>query len=183
MRRGYEWLITMDCDEQHEPAHLPEFLAAAAMDSGDVISGSRYLQTLPGNGKPPAERRRINAYVTGLINERLGLQLTDAFCGFKAYRVSALAGLRLTESGYAFPMQFWAEAAGNGLRVTELPVRLVYPDANRNFGGDIDDPQIRLRYYLRVLDAAMKAAGHRLGGGARTDSPSFVNPETPCRCP
>ena len=25
-RHGYGWLITMDCDKQHEPGHIPEFL-------------------------------------------------------------------------------------------------------------------------------------------------------------
>ena len=25
-RCGYEWVITMDCDEQHEPARIPDFV-------------------------------------------------------------------------------------------------------------------------------------------------------------
>src|SRR6185295_7315569 len=30
---GFEWVITMDCDEQHEPAAIPTFLDAAAADT------------------------------------------------------------------------------------------------------------------------------------------------------
>lgn len=155
-QQTYEWLITMDCDEQHEPAHLPEFLSATRADRADVISGSRYLAHLPGNGQPPRQRRRINACITAVLNELLGLSLTDAFCGFKAYRVSALSRLRLSEPGYAFPLQFWVQAAGHGLRIEELPVRLIYPDPSRQFAGPIDDPKVRLQYYLRVLTEALK---------------------------
>ena len=25
-RKGYDWVITMDCDEQHEPERIPEFI-------------------------------------------------------------------------------------------------------------------------------------------------------------
>ena len=37
--------------------------------------------------------------------------------------------LRLTEAGYAFPLQFWPQAYESGLRITEIPVRLIYVDA------------------------------------------------------
>ena len=35
-RHGCTWLITMDCDEQHEPACIPKFVAAAARDDAAV---------------------------------------------------------------------------------------------------------------------------------------------------
>ena len=153
---GYDWLVTMDCDEQHEPASLPGFFAAAAEDDADVISGSRYLRSGYGDDPPPADRRAINAEITELINRRLGLGITDAFCGFKAYRVAALKSLSLTEPGYAFPLQFWVQAAARRLRVRELPIRLIYRDANRSFGGPLDDPEHRRRVYREVLERELE---------------------------
>ena len=32
-RHEFDWLITMDCDEQHEPSHIPRFVEAALEDS------------------------------------------------------------------------------------------------------------------------------------------------------
>lgn len=159
----YDWLVTMDCDEQHEPESLPEFYRAMTADDADVISGSRYL--LQGdNGQPPADRRRINAAITAMLNEQLGLQLTDAFCGFKAYRVAALAPLKLSETGYAFPLQFWVQAWANQLRLRELPVRLIYNDPTRSFGGNLDDAEVRLQHYRRVYNAELTRVGStRLG--------------------
>jgi len=147
----YDWVITMDCDEQHEPTAIPRFIKAAAECGHDIISGSRYLKQDQDNHDPPADRRAINRQITQEINDRLGLSLTDAFCGFKAHRVEALRRLHLDENGYAFPMQLWAQAASHGLRIREIPVRLIYNDPNRSFGGPLDDPDQRLRYYRRVL--------------------------------
>ena len=55
--------------------------------------------------------------ITDELNDRLGLNLTDAFCGFKAYRVSALSRLTITETGYAMPLQLWVQAAHHGLKI------------------------------------------------------------------
>ena len=89
--------------------------------------------------------------MTQLINDLLGLRLTDAFCGFKAHRVSAMRKVCLDVAGYAFPMQLWPQVVGAGLRITEIPVRLIYNDPNRHFGGLLDDAQLRLQHYLSVL--------------------------------
>lgn len=159
---GYDWVITMDCDEQHEPDWIPRFVTEARADEYDVISGSRYLSLDDAEGSPPADRRSINLKMTTEINDRLGLSLTDSFCGFKAYRVDAVKDLDLAEDGYAFPMRFWVEMAAAGLRVCEIPVRLIYTDAERSFGGGLDDPSIREAHYRRVLYCAIQRRADRL---------------------
>lgn len=156
VERCYDWVITIDCDAQHEPAGIPAFVERAMTGDVDVVSGSRYLAQVPGSTAAPPDRRAINARITQLLNCMLGLSLTDAFCGFKAYRVEAVARLRLTVPGYAFPMQFWVQAAAASLRVCELPVALIYNDPTRHFGGLLDDPDTRLAHYLSVLRAELE---------------------------
>jgi glycosyltransferase involved in cell wall biosynthesis len=148
---GYDWVITMDCDEQHEPAAIPRFVEAAENGQWDIISGSRYLTTHDGDDSPPEDRQAINLQITREINDRLGFALTDSFCGFKAHRVSALRKMNLTEKGYAFPMQFWVQAAAAKLRITEVPVKLIYNDPDRTFGGPLDNPTSRLAHYQKAL--------------------------------
>lgn len=163
---GYDWLITMDCDEQHEPAAIPDFVRAIGNDEADVISGTRYLQRSDTDDRPPMDRRAINETITNEINERLGLQLTDSFCGFKAYRVSACAGLDLDVDGYEFPMQFWVQAVANRLRIVELPVRLIYNDPTRSFGGPLDEPTRRLQHYRQTLYGELLRCRGRLPADA-----------------
>ena len=147
----FDWLITMDCDEQHEPASIPKFVEAIRRNESDVISGSRYLAIHPENDLPPKDRRLINSKITEELNATLGIHITDAFCGFKAYRVSTLASFDFDITGYAFPIQFWVQASAAGLNIEEIPVRLIYNDPERSFGGQLDNPDKRLNHYRSVL--------------------------------
>ena len=163
----WDGLVTIDCDGQHQPRLIPEFIAAATDAPGaDIVSGSRYLARFPGDSEPPAARRRINAEITAEINDRLGLALTDAFCGFKAYTRRALENLHVTEMGYAMPLEVWVQAAAAGLRIVELPVPLLYLDLARSFGGALDDAATRLAYYRCVLDRAETAVAAAASGAA-----------------
>lgn len=158
----YDVLVTIDCDGQHEPQRIPMFVAAAT--DADVVSGSRYLQKFLGDSEPPAERRRINEQITAEINRRLCLNLTDGFCGFKAYRVSALRQINIGEPGYAMPLEVWAQIAAAGLKVVELPVPLIYLEEQRSFGGALDNGATRLQYYHLVIDRSLASIGVPEGG-------------------
>lgn len=152
---GHDIVVTIDCDGQHQPQRIPEFVAACA--SVDIVSGSRYLETFEGDAEAPADRRRINQLVTAEVNERLGLQLTDAFCGFKAYRCEGLSKLSITDTGYAMPLELWVQAVHHGLKIVELSVPRIYLEEERSFGGSLDDATTRLDFYHQVLDRSMKA--------------------------
>jgi glycosyltransferase involved in cell wall biosynthesis len=154
--KGYDALVTIDCDGQHEPRLIPALVDRLFANDGitgpiDLVSGSRYLKPFPGDSAPPADRRRINMRITQLLNDALGLHLTDAFCGFKAYRVSSLKAFDVTELGYAMPLQHWVQAVAARLEIVEFPVPLVYLEEERSFGGSLDDAERRMRYYLQVL--------------------------------
>jgi dolichol-phosphate mannosyltransferase len=150
--KQFDVLVTMDCDGQHEPARIPVLLEA--IHDCDIVSGSRYLRDFRQDTPAPNDRRFINATVTGEINARYGLNLTDAFCGFKAYRRDALYRLHITERGWGMPLQLWVQAARQQLRVKEIGVPRLYLDPNRAFGGVMNDPEQRLAYYRAVLEAA-----------------------------
>ncbi len=155
VQQAYDVLVTLDCDGQHEPQRIPEFVSACA--GWDLVSGSRYLGDPQDASAAPPDRRRINEEITQLLNERLGLNLTDAFCGFKAYRVEALRGLRLTEPGYGMPLELWVQAVQLGWRIRELAVPLIYLEEERSFGGALDNAEVRRRYYYDVFERSLAA--------------------------
>ncbi|MCA9190241.1 MAG: glycosyltransferase family 2 protein, partial [Planctomycetales bacterium] len=116
----FDYLVTIDCDGQHQPQRLPRFIAAC--QGADIVSGSRYLKKYEGDSQPPSQRLFVNRQITRQLNELLRLSLTDAFCGFKAYRVEALKLLDIRESGYAMPLELWVQAAMHRMRIIEIPV-------------------------------------------------------------
>ena len=193
LRGGYDALVTIDCDGQHQPRRIPAFVRALRDHEAEVISGSRYLKTFRGDSRPPSDRFHINRIVTALVNRRLGLRLTDAFCGFKAYRVPVLAKLDVTEPGYAMPLEFWVQAADLGLKIIELPVPLIYLDETRSFGGSLDNAAIRLAVYREVFERSLARTnlsplGAASAHGSRIPKPHVGRIASPshdeqCTCP
>jgi dolichol-phosphate mannosyltransferase len=147
--RGYEVVVTMDGDQQHETEFLQQFFLEAG--SADIVSGSRYLPSSPVRSNAPEERRRLNATITDYLRLLTGFSITDAFCGFKAYRIDGVRRLHLTESGYGFPLQVWIQAWAHGLTVKEVPVSLIYLEGRDNFIPELKDPVVRYRYYMDVI--------------------------------
>ncbi|HJP19654.1 MAG TPA: glycosyltransferase family 2 protein, partial [Nitrospinota bacterium] len=151
VENNFEIVLTMDCDDQHEPHLIPYFIKE--IDNYDVVSGSRYLNSSsPLFEAPPPDRKKINKEMTELINKYTGYNLTDTFCGFKAYKVKAIKKLKLDEKGYAFPLQVWLQAHKQELKIKEIPVDLIYKNLNRTFGNNLDDPMERRKYYLSVIE-------------------------------
>lgn len=164
VQHGYDALVTIDCDGQHQPKLIPELADRLLKDpKTDLVSGSRYLEIFDGQSLPPEDRRAINVQITEWINKNLRLNLTDTFCGFKAYRVDSLKKLNITEFGYAMPLQLWVHAVAAGWNIVEHAVPLVYLEEERSFGGSLDDGQKRLAYYKEVLNAAVADVGKPVG--------------------
>ena len=153
----YEGLVTLDCDEQHQPSQIPEFIQSLEACDCDIISGTRYpAKPIDGQDPPPEDRLKINREITAEINELTGYNLTDSFCGFKAYGRRALESLHLNEPGYGMPLELWIKAAKTGLKVEEIPVHRIYRDRTRSFGSGLDIPDERLSYYKQVIEDAQK---------------------------
>jgi glycosyltransferase involved in cell wall biosynthesis len=163
IKGDYDGLVTLDCDGQHEPKRIPEL--AARLTDADIVSGSRYLHVFDPSQQPPEQRRRINVEVTRWLNECLRFNLTDAFCGFKAYKTPALERFDITDDGYAMPLQVWVQAAALGMKIVEVAVPLIYLDESRAFGGALDNAEYRLRHYRRVFEGALERAGVLLPEG------------------
>jgi glycosyltransferase involved in cell wall biosynthesis len=156
---GFDWVLTMDADGQHEAADIPDFIQQIQTDQFDLISGSRYLAHRNEDDIAPPDRRDINKRITKIVNTTLGLSITDAFCGFKAHRTKCMIDLQLTEFGYAFPLQLWPRVAEHRLKLVELPVRRIYNDPNRSFGKQLDVAQERFKHYLGVFNAELSRMG------------------------
>jgi len=116
----YEYLITMDCDAQHEPKDIPKFMTTN-LDI-DVLSGSRYLPRSQAFGVPPNDRVEINQKLTQKLNRKYQLNLTDSFCGYKRYKTEILYAHNFTETGYAFPLEFWVYCYTKKLSIQEVAV-------------------------------------------------------------
>ncbi|MCB1177916.1 MAG: glycosyltransferase family 2 protein [Leptospiraceae bacterium] len=152
---GYNYLITMDCDNQHQPKDLRKF---KNFDRNvDLVSGSRYLKESKAQGiKAPKDRVEINQRITCLLNSSYNWNLTDSFCGYKRYKTSSFKDANFTETGYASPLELWSYAYSKNLNIKEIPVDKIYVNEDRSFGIDLDKKRRRYKYYLKTWKESHK---------------------------
>jgi glycosyltransferase involved in cell wall biosynthesis len=121
--RGFDVLVEMDADLSHDPAALPELLAAVEQGA-DLAIGSRYV---PGGSVPGWPRHRLaiskvgNAYTSFCL--KMGIH--DATAGYRAYTAAALRSLDLesiTSYGYGFQVEMAYSLVRTGHRVVEVPI-------------------------------------------------------------
>src|SRR3990170_2264451 len=78
----YDVIVTMDADWSHDPAHLPELVAATA--HADVAIGSRYVEGGAIEGWP-RHRRLLSRAMNRLSRPMLRLPIQDTSGAFRAY--------------------------------------------------------------------------------------------------
>jgi dolichol-phosphate mannosyltransferase len=123
LARGYEVLIQIDTDLSHDPAVLPE-LVAAIEGGADLVIGSRYV---PGGSIPhwPARRRALSKYGNAYTGFMLRTGVADATAGYRAYRAATLRAIDYASTrskGYGFQIETAYRVSRAGLRITEVPI-------------------------------------------------------------
>lgn len=122
LERGYRFICEMDGDLSHNPADLPQLIAAA--EKADVAIGSRYLGGIRVINWP-LHRLLLSTGAARYVRLVTGLPLADPTGGFKCFQHSALAGLDLTairSNGYGFQIEVSHRIWRRGGRVVEVPI-------------------------------------------------------------
>jgi dolichol-phosphate mannosyltransferase len=120
--RGYGVLVEMDADGSHDPAELPDLLAALA--GADLVIGSRWITGGTVRNWPRSRAilsRGGNAYARIM----LGLPVHDATGGYRAYRAETLREIGLNDvrsQGYCFQIELTLRTVRAGLPVAEVPI-------------------------------------------------------------
>jgi dolichol-phosphate mannosyltransferase len=118
-------ICQMDADLSHDPAQLPDLIAAAA--GADVVIGSRYV---PG-GKIvnwPLGRRLLSRFANVYVRAVTRLGARDCTSGYRCWRRDALASMpleRFISDGYAFLVEMLYVAVRRGSRIAEVPITFV----------------------------------------------------------
>ena len=120
---GAEILCEMDADFSHDPADLPR-LVAAVRNGADLAIGSRYVDGGRTDGWPwhrIAISRGGNRYASMM----LGLHVSDATAGFRAFRDTTLRKVdpsTCEASGYGFQVEMAWRTEQVGLTIVEVPI-------------------------------------------------------------
>ncbi len=122
LQRGYDVIAHMDSDHSHDPTVLPALLAA--LGEADMAVGSRYVA---GGSIPdwPGWRRALSASGNHYASFMLGLNVSDATSGFRAYRAELLRAVdpgSLRADGYGFLIEMTYRVTSAGATTAEVPI-------------------------------------------------------------
>ena len=126
IERKYDALFEMDADFSHDPAHLPQFLAA--LEQYDLVLGSRYLDGRVTVVNWPIARLLLSYFANIYARVVTGLPLWDATGGFKAFRRPVLEAIPLDQvesEGYSFQIEMSMRAWKRGFTIGEIPIVFV----------------------------------------------------------
>lgn len=151
--KGYERIVVIDADLQHNPQRIPVFLRE--LSETEVVLGSRYIR-INKSLEVPRERMLINRYIAGLINTLFHENVTDPFCGYRGYRDSFLKKAELKEKSYGLGLEIILEVIRAQTPFREIPVEVIYLDHLRKFLDGLDNPSRRLLYYLEIVSRKKK---------------------------
>jgi dolichol-phosphate mannosyltransferase len=123
LQRDYEFIMEMDADFSHDPAHIPKFLEAA--EQADFVLGCRYLDGNVTVIDWPIKRLLLSYGANVYARVVTGMKLWDATGGFKCFHRRVLAAIDLDDvrsNGYAFQIEMSFRAFRKGFKAKEIPI-------------------------------------------------------------
>jgi glycosyltransferase involved in cell wall biosynthesis len=144
-RGGYDRLITLDADGQHDPAQVRPLLAEFDSGRWDILIGSRYVATQSYDGVPAGRRVGMRLF-SSLVRLTAGRRIYDTTSGLKIIARRTFAPL----TNWQF-IDFHAEALVYlmrlGFRIGEFPITV----ANRRHGQSMYSTLSHVKYPLKTM--------------------------------
>ncbi len=134
VENGYDTVITMDGDEQHDPASIPAFLDAIGENGPDVVVGSRMDAV---RNMPPL-RVWTNRTTSRVVSRLAGQDIPDSQSGYRAIRVPVVDGMTLVTSRYDTESEILIRAGRRGYSIGTIPIESIYTDGISHINKFVD---------------------------------------------
>ena len=129
-----EIFVTFDADGQHQIKDIENIVSPIKENKADIVFGTRFQDD---KTKMPLLKRIILKLAIRYTNLSTGVPLTDAHNGFRAMNRNALNEMKLNLNGMAHASEIVAIAYKSNLRITEIPVEILYTKYSKAKGQSI----------------------------------------------
>lgn len=130
LKDGADIVVMLHPDYQYDSTLVPELIAPIVEGHADMVLGSRFLGEGALKGGMPLYKYVANRFLTIAENLVLGLHLSEAHTGFRAYRRELLETIPflLNSDKFVFDSEIIAQAVAFGFRIAEIGVPTRYFD-------------------------------------------------------
>lgn len=142
--QGYEAVLTLDADEQHDPKEIPSFLQAYTTIQADLIIGQRDFSVMP------AVRKVSNTLGTLLFSWAIGQSIPDNQSGYRLInrRLMQLL-LEPMEQGFEFEVEMIVKCIRHNYKLDWTPIRTIYGDEKSHINP--------LRHTFKFIQVSLRA--------------------------
>lgn len=127
--QGYDAVISIDADGQHDPDEIPLFINAHLKHPDHIIVGSR----MGAKNKIPRARlnsMRIANFYSSLASNQF---LEDTQCGFRLYPLSRISAMNLTSERYVTETEILIKTGDSGGCITYVNISTIYDNNGSHF--------------------------------------------------
>ncbi len=118
---GFDAVLTLDADGQHDPAEIPTFLQRFESRGADLIIGCRDFRHMP------PVRRFANSLGRHCFSWALGQNVPDNQSGYRLVRRRLMeAMLESSEQGFEFEVEMIVVCVRAGFVMDWVPIRTIY---------------------------------------------------------
>lgn len=122
---GYDYVITLDSDGQHEPENILDMLEQIRLlDVETVLMGSRNMA----QEGVPKKSSFGNSFSNFWFWVDTGIRLSDTQTGFRAYPLAPISKKRWVSRKFEFEIEVIVRLAWEGIQIREVPVKVNYPE-------------------------------------------------------
>jgi glycosyltransferase involved in cell wall biosynthesis len=122
-QHGYDYLVQVDGDRQHDPGEIRRLEHAMAESDVDMVCGSRFLHEDHKYPAPVSRRTGIHLFAF-LLSKIVGQRVSDPTSGFRLYNRRAI-GVFARDYPHDYPeVEAVLMVHAHRLRMCEVPVRM-----------------------------------------------------------
>jgi len=153
---GYDWVLTLDSDGQHDPGEIPAFLDIARTERVPLVVGSRVADL----ADMPWLRRATNLFMSWWLSRLARQEIPDSQNGYRLIATSVLREIPLTTCHFETESELLVAAARRGCRIGSVPVRTIYRKGGASHIRKVPDTWRFLALCARRPWSAPPAAAH-----------------------
>lgn len=127
---GFDALVLVDGDGQHDPAQIPLLLQPIQDGTADIVIGYRELDQMP-------RLRQAGRLVLDYVTARDGQVITDSQSGFRALSrqaIEALQAKNLQANGFEIESDMLLAVRDSPLKISAVPITCTY---------DVEEPSTK----------------------------------------
>jgi glycosyltransferase involved in cell wall biosynthesis len=147
IEHGYDAVITMDADGQHDPAEIPRFLEKFKATGADLIVGTRKHNL----SEMPFLRFMVNNTTSIITSLLSGVRIHDSQSGFRFIKKKLLGKINLMTSRFQMETEIIIKAARAKFSIEELPIKTIYFEKFKSHINPFIDTARFIRLAIRML--------------------------------